>query len=377
MAAFIPTAAAQTAAAVAGQRIPGAARAIAVSRSRAGGSSSSSSSRTGARRAYHGDLSSSEYTGQGAKKPDSPSERAWYASPTTLVLGFIPIFTFGLGVWQLQRLKWKVNLIEELEDKLRKDPISLPKNINLDALTAFEFRLVQLEGSFDTDPSRLLFLGPRVKDGILGYQIVVPFRRANGGADVLVNRGFVAESQTVGKGKDRRLRNHAEAFPSTSAGGNIKILALLPRIYPANAFTPPNEPHNNSWFHAEPEEMASYLSPPSATTTAAANASDDLDEDHYTPSAGVAASVSSLLGLSGAARSSAESSKRPVLPILLEEIFEGHAGEASHRVSHGLPLGRAPTIELRNQHAVYASTWFSLSAATAGMFAILLRRGRR
>ncbi|KAE8268142.1 hypothetical protein A4X09_0g4192 [Tilletia walkeri] len=319
---------------------------------------------------YHGDLSSSEYQGQGARKPDTSAHKPWYTSPTTLVLGFIPIFTAGLGLWQLQRLKWKVSLIEELEDKLRKDPIVLPKNINLEALSSFEFRLVQLEGSFDTDPSRTLFLGPRVKDGILGYQVVVPFHRSTGGADVLLNRGFIAETQTVGKGNERRLRN-PKALGSAGAGngtgsgsGSTKVLAILPRIYPANAFTPPNEPTTNSWFHADPEQMARYLSPITSTPD------HDDGEDHYTPSAGVASSVSSMLGLSST------TTKTPVLPILLEEIFEGNAGEASNRVSNGLPLGRAPTIELRNQHAVYAATWFSLSAATAGMFAVLVRRGR-
>lgn len=70
-------------------------------------------------------LYSSRYHGQGAK-PDRP---AWYRSPTLLLLGFMPVFTFGLGVWQVQRLEWKLGLIEELEWKLRKEPINLPKNI--------------------------------------------------------------------------------------------------------------------------------------------------------------------------------------------------------------------------------------------------------
>ena len=75
----------------------------------------------------YNDLYSSNY--QGKSKPQGDHQRPWYRSPTTLVLGFIPIFTFGLGYWQIQRLKWKVSLIEELEDKLRKEPMRLPKNI--------------------------------------------------------------------------------------------------------------------------------------------------------------------------------------------------------------------------------------------------------
>jgi len=41
----------------------------------------------------------------------------------------MPIFTFGLGAWQIQRLQWKLELIDELESKLKKEPLDLPKNI--------------------------------------------------------------------------------------------------------------------------------------------------------------------------------------------------------------------------------------------------------
>lgn len=53
---------------------------------------------------------------------------SWY-SPTILLLGFIPLFTFALGTWQLQRLQWKISLIDELEEKLERDPIRLPRRI--------------------------------------------------------------------------------------------------------------------------------------------------------------------------------------------------------------------------------------------------------
>ena len=52
-----------------------------------------------------------------------------FITPTMIVLGIIPIFTFALGVWQVQRLKWKVNLIDELEEKLQLPPLSLPRRI--------------------------------------------------------------------------------------------------------------------------------------------------------------------------------------------------------------------------------------------------------
>lgn len=68
-------------------------------------------------------LYSSRFKGQGAKR------KRWYRSPLLMLLGFMPIFTFSLGWWQIQRLDWKLGLIEELEYKLKKQPIRLPKNI--------------------------------------------------------------------------------------------------------------------------------------------------------------------------------------------------------------------------------------------------------
>lgn len=46
-----------------------------------------------------------------------------------VVVGIIPFFTFALGTWQLKRLKWKINLIDELEEKLQLQPIMLPEKI--------------------------------------------------------------------------------------------------------------------------------------------------------------------------------------------------------------------------------------------------------
>lgn len=94
----------------------------------------------------------------------------------------------------------------------------------------------------------------------------------------------------------------------------------------------------------------------------------DEDQDSYTPSHGVADSVKSMLGLG-------PSETRNVLPVYMEQIFEGNLGDVSRYMQNGLPIGRAATVELRNQHAVYAATWFSLSAATSVMLAILIRKG--
>jgi surfeit locus 1 family protein len=53
-----------------------------------------------------------------------------------LLIGFIPFFTFALGTWQLQRLQWKVALIDELEEKLELQPLSLPQKIKYDPVAS-------------------------------------------------------------------------------------------------------------------------------------------------------------------------------------------------------------------------------------------------
>ena len=47
-------------------------------------------------------------------------------TPMMVLLGVMPFVTFALGTWQVQRLKWKVNLIDELHEKLQRAPIDLP-----------------------------------------------------------------------------------------------------------------------------------------------------------------------------------------------------------------------------------------------------------
>lgn len=57
------------------------------------------------------------------------AKRDAFLTPTMVLLGLMPIVTFSLGTWQVERLKWKVNLIDELEQKLQREPMSLPGQV--------------------------------------------------------------------------------------------------------------------------------------------------------------------------------------------------------------------------------------------------------
>uniref|UniRef100_W5M8Y9 SURF1-like protein n=1 Tax=Lepisosteus oculatus TaxID=7918 RepID=W5M8Y9_LEPOC len=69
----------------------------------------------------------------------------------------IPATTFGLGTWQVQRRKWKLKLIEDLQSRTAAEPIDLP--LDPLELKALEYQRVKARGRFDH--SRELYVLPR------------------------------------------------------------------------------------------------------------------------------------------------------------------------------------------------------------------------
>lgn len=51
------------------------------------------------------------------------------ARPFIYVLGLMPLVTFGLGTWQVMRLNWKLDMIDQLEKKLNQNMVRLPARI--------------------------------------------------------------------------------------------------------------------------------------------------------------------------------------------------------------------------------------------------------
>ncbi|KAG8697287.1 surf-like protein [Ceratobasidium sp. 395] len=273
-------------------------------------------------------------TFQYGQPPRGKSGFSW-TSPTTLVLGFIPIFTFGLGTWQIQRLQWKLALIDELEEKARREPLILPKRINLSVLPEFAYRRVLLTGTWDPDPSHTVILGPRTRDNVLGYHVISPLIRPDGASGVLVDRGFVSRdilerARQAAAGVRPEIARVASVVADAAGQGMVQVEGMIASSAKRNRFTPDNKPDVGEWYWADADAMSKV-------------ASGDTGD---------------------------------VQAVLIDELFDGDGAEASRRSAHGIPIGRSPEIELRNMHATYAATWYSLSAATAVMFVALVRRGR-
>lgn len=115
---------------------------------------------------------------------------------------------------------------------------------SLAALPDFSFRKVVLKGRWDN--AHAILLGPRVRDGTIGYHLVVPFVRTDG-STVLVDRGFVSKD----------LAQTAKQNQST-VQGEVEILGMLRTAQPRNSFTPDNLPDEGKWYWADVDAMAAH-----------------------------------------------------------------------------------------------------------------------
>ncbi|OCH86046.1 mitochondrial protein required for respiration [Obba rivulosa] len=257
----------------------------------------------------------SESTSSTSSGPTYKAKREPFITPVLALVGFIPIFTFALGTWQVKRLKWKVDLIDELQEKMEREPIQLPRNVNLAVLPEFVFRKVRLTGRWDM--AHAILLGPRVRDGTQGHHLVVPLVRSNG-STVLVDRGFISA-------------DHADSALQSQEDGEVEVYGMLRMSSARNMFTPDNVPGKGEWHWADVDALAEYAGGQEAN----------------------------------------------VQPVLIEEIFEGHSGDAAFRLSRGIPIGKLPLVDIRNSHMSYVATWYSLSAFTAFMLVRLILARRR
>ena len=92
-----------------------------------------------------------------------------------------------LGVWQLDRLQWKLGLIDEMTHNMSAAPIPIDRALTMDAKAA-QYRHVSLKGHFDN--SKEVFVYTTAKDGAPAYHVVTPFALDDGRV-FLVDRGLI------------------------------------------------------------------------------------------------------------------------------------------------------------------------------------------
>lgn len=166
--------------------------------------------------------------------------------PTLIALPAVAL-TFGLGVWQVQRLTWKEGLIAE-----RKARIARPV---LDALPApfdpavHSFRRARFSGVF-LHAKEMYRPARSRRTGEIGVQVVTPFRLAGGGT-ILVNRGWVPD-----------LRRNPETRRDGQVAGRVALVGVIRTPAPAGYFVPDNDPAANAWFRLDLQQMARHAGLP-------------------------------------------------------------------------------------------------------------------
>lgn len=148
----------------------------------------------------------------------------------------------GLGVWQIQRRDWKLDLIARVETRLKASPVAAPGPADWAGITVAtdEYRRVVLQGRYLDTPETLTMA---VTEHGPGFWVLAPFR-AEAGFTALVNRGFVPEGQRLSE--ERRK----------VAGEMARVVGLLRLSEPEGGFLRDNDAAAGRWYSRDVAAIA-------------------------------------------------------------------------------------------------------------------------
>lgn len=158
--------------------------------------------------------------------------------PQMVPLLFIIVATItlaGLGLWQMQRLTWKEDIIAKADAANALPALTQLPLIDENTLT-LEYRHVALTGAFASQSP--LMLNASLK-GVYGMQYILPFV-TNEGALIFVNIGFVPKQ--IGE----------LALPLYN---ETTIKGVLHTTRQKRFFSPANQPEKNVWFYEDIPQM--------------------------------------------------------------------------------------------------------------------------
>lgn len=162
------------------------------------------------------------------------------AAFTLLLLVAACSFT-ALGIWQVDRLTWKRNLIAQVEKKLSSPAVpALPPRAWPQVNPSDAYTRVMAQGHYL--PGKNAFVVASTRYG-RGYWVLTPLE-TDQGFIVMVNRGFIAPQQ-----KD------AIKTPS----GNVKVQGLLRLSEPRGSLLQANDPSQDRWFSRDTNALATHF----------------------------------------------------------------------------------------------------------------------
>ena len=154
---------------------------------------------------------------------------------------FASILFAALGVWQVERRAWKLDLIARVDARLRAPPITLPPAMDWPALgrSDAEYLRVTTHGRFDHESETRV--GALTERGA-GYWVMAPLHAASG--TILVNRGFVPEDRADAGTRD--AGRHAD----------VPVTGLIRPSEVGGRFLRSNRPEQDLWYSRDVAAIA-------------------------------------------------------------------------------------------------------------------------
>ena len=149
------------------------------------------------------------------------------------VFFFISVF-IALGSWQIVRLNWKLELINQIKTSLKDEPV------NLSSSTIKNYLRIKTNGSIDFE--KQIYLYNLNEKGKPGFEVVNPLKI--GGNDYLLNRGWIPFDMKNNKIIDIIDKND--------------IIGILKKQTKANRFKPENNILDNYWFTLDRDDVFKF-----------------------------------------------------------------------------------------------------------------------
>ena len=147
---------------------------------------------------------------------------------------FIILTLLSLGFWQIYRLNWKLELIEQIENSLKNDPVEL-SNVE-------KKNYLRIKTSGDIDFDKQIYLYNLNDAGKPGFEVINPIKIGN--ENYLVNRGWIPFEK-----KDLHEINLVDQ--------NQIVGALMLQTKPST-FKPENDIEKNYWFTLDREDILKF-----------------------------------------------------------------------------------------------------------------------
>ncbi|MFC5462986.1 SURF1 family protein [Massilia niabensis] len=252
----------------------------------------------------------------GALAPGAARPRSVVRVVLAVIALLLIVLFAGLGTWQVQRLQWKLALIERVESRVRASPVAPPAPARWAQVSkeSDEYRHVRLAGHFLYEYSTPV---QAVSELGAGFWLLTPLCTADG-STVLVNRGFIPAADARARYPARRADGNAcraGAAPHTFTG-------LLRITEPGGGFLRENDPVKNRWFSRD------------------------------------VAAIAAARGLAN------------VAPYFVDAARGQDPADAPER-----PVGGLTVIQFQNNHLVYAITWYALALMVIGAWWFVARSG--